>query len=761
MDVIFCLLLLVCGLACSVATIALLPMYPIQDSAAAQVHQMQPVLMPQLGSSAVWSKSAAQLQCSHWPWADFGSPNDMCVVVATDVAAVDSADATAVPTSQVVLIPSETAEEDAETHGVERNAFAQQQANLDVATAVAAGIAAPTSADKDAVTTAVASTEEAPSVTVESATEVALCSTAVHASTAQTTAVAAAERESTEPRHGSTPPKTQMFSHVHAAGRAVSATAELAVEVNQEVALYVDVAVVVEVAVAELDTADMHPYASVACDSHSSTELGRSVLPPTELHAVLAATAAASPAAAAVSGADAALPPAAGGVVPADTPVATEDMSADTDSAFQKSEAAMLSDSVIVESAAGTGHTAAAVQSHESQASEFWGQHPDETISPSCLSPNAADSMLSPSHASPNVVDIKLTTGEGRSVVDDADASSQRPVQVDASEDANARMAAEVAAIFALVGNELPETPTEPSVTPAEPSGTFSEDRPEVEDVESFTAEHDQNAGMAAELATIFALAAPPPQHSLAEPSSAASVTADIVVADSMAADGIVAFSEVAASVIADTAAISLPLQAASTAAADATRSRFDTQSAEGLPAEQSSLTAPVPSDEAALLTEATVGRQMTSAPEGVSVYHDSCSGMAVSSGGGAPGITEHCTMTAAAFPQRLHLPSDTESVRHAGVGITAQTVGKVIARAYSHQSVPGEVFSPMVLLGTPKLTLPGMYPPPRTPPLAPPHKMSCWLPQHATDTMKPDGAPRVYRLLFVANAHEDFCHSS
>ena len=384
-------------------------MYPIQDSAAAQVHQMQPVLMPQLGGSAVWSESAAQSQCSHWPWADFGSPNDMCVVVATDVAAVDSADATAVPTVQVILIPSETAEEDAETHGVERDALAQQQANLDVATAVAAGIAAPTSADKDAVTPAVASTEEAPSVMMESATKVALCFTAVYASTA----VAAAEHESTEPRHGSTPPKTQIFSHFHAADRAASATAELAVEVNQEVALDVDVAVVVEVGVAELDTADMHPYAAVACDSHSSTELGRSVLAPTELHAVLAATAAASPAAAAVSGADAALTPAAGGVVPADTPVATEDVSADTDSAFQKSEAAMLSDSVIVESAAGTGHTAAAVQSHESQASDFWNQHPDETISPSCLSPNAADTML--------------TTGEGRSVVNDADASSQRP----------------------------------------------------------------------------------------------------------------------------------------------------------------------------------------------------------------------------------------------------------------------------------------------------------------------------------------------
>ena len=116
--------------------------------------------MPQLDSAAVWSESAAQSRCSHWqPWAEFSSPNDMCVLVATAVAAVDSADAIAMPTQQAILIPSETAEEDAETYGVERNALAQQQSCQDVATAVAAGGAAPTSPDKDAATPAVASIE--------------------------------------------------------------------------------------------------------------------------------------------------------------------------------------------------------------------------------------------------------------------------------------------------------------------------------------------------------------------------------------------------------------------------------------------------------------------------------------------------------------------------------------------------------------------------------------------------------------------------
>ncbi len=129
--------------------------------------------MPQLGDSA------AQSQCSYWqPWVDFSSPG-MCEEVATDVAAVDLADATAVPVLQAILIPSETEEVDAETHGVERNAlesaFAQHQADQGVATAVAAGGDAPTSADKDAVTPAVVSIEEAPSVAVESAPEVALC----------------------------------------------------------------------------------------------------------------------------------------------------------------------------------------------------------------------------------------------------------------------------------------------------------------------------------------------------------------------------------------------------------------------------------------------------------------------------------------------------------------------------------------------------------------------------------------------------------
>ncbi|KAL0049061.1 hypothetical protein WJX82_005216 [Trebouxia sp. C0006] len=88
------------------------------------------------GDSAVWIESAAQSQCSNWqPWADFSSAEDMCEAVATDVAAVDSADATAVAAQQAILIQSETVEVDAETHGVERvadSAFAQHQGAGDV-----------------------------------------------------------------------------------------------------------------------------------------------------------------------------------------------------------------------------------------------------------------------------------------------------------------------------------------------------------------------------------------------------------------------------------------------------------------------------------------------------------------------------------------------------------------------------------------------------------------------------------------------------
>ena len=758
LDIIFCWLLLVCGLACSVATIVLLPKYPIQTSAAAQLQQVQPVLMPQLGGKTVWTESAAQSGGSHWqPWADLSSPDDRCEEVATDVAAVDLAD----PMGLCIFFCSLRRDQNGllSGHSIERNAVAQHQADQDMATAVAAGGAAPTSADKDAVTPAVASAEEAPSVTVESDTEVALCpwAAAVHASTGQTTAVAAADHESTELRHGSTPPEHQVFSHFHVTNKAVQppATAELAVAA----------AVEVEVQVAEVDTADMHPYAAVAFDSHSSTELGLSVpAAPTELHAVLAATAAALPTAAAVAGADATpstiadgaelydvsaattatLPAAAavagvdaalGSVVPADTPMATDDVSADTDSATQKAEAAMLSGSVTVESSAETDHTAAAVQSHEGQASGFWGQHPDETISPSCLSPNAADVILSPSCASPNTVDIRLTTGEGRSVVDDADANSAGPVQVAASEDAHARMAAELAAIFAWVGNELPETPTKPSEIPTEPSQTptkpsvtptelseiFTEHRPEVDDAQPFFAGDDQNARMAAELAAIFALAGLPPQQSLAEPSSEASAAADSVVADSVVADSVIADS-----VVANRAAISLPLENACRAAAEDAISFCDAQPAEDLPAEHSSLTALVTSDEDSVLTEAAGELQITlhRTPEDVSIYHPFCPGMDVSSDAVAPCITEQHIMTAAAFPQTPQIPCDTESIRRAGGGIAAETVGKVIARAYSHHTVAGELFSPMVLLGTPDLTLLGMSPPEH-----PPHKLSFWLP--------------------------------
>ncbi len=52
LDIIFCWLVLVCGSACSFATIALMPKCPIQSSAAAQVQQVQPVLMPQLDGAA-------------------------------------------------------------------------------------------------------------------------------------------------------------------------------------------------------------------------------------------------------------------------------------------------------------------------------------------------------------------------------------------------------------------------------------------------------------------------------------------------------------------------------------------------------------------------------------------------------------------------------------------------------------------------------------------------------------------------------------
>ncbi len=567
--------MLVCGLACSVATIALLPKYPTHSSATAQVQHVQPVLMPYVGDSAVWIQSAAESQCSYWqPWADFGSPDDMCEAEATDVAAVDLAEATAVATQQASLIPSETVEVGAETHEVERSPVAQHRTNQGA------------SANKDAAIPAVASAKEAPSAMVESATEVALCSlaAAVHVSTDHTTAVAAADSESTELRHGSTPPEDQILSHFYAADRAeqASATPELAVEV----------AAVVQVA--QVYTADVHPYAAVAFDSHSSTQTGLSVL--------------AAP--------------------------------------------AMLSGPVIVEQAA-------------------------------------------------------------------------------ASEDANARMAAELAAIFAWVGNELPGTPTEhsevpsdPSQTPVEPSGTFNEHRPEIDDVESFTAGDSQNAQMAAELAALFALAGPPPQQSHAEPSSEANAAIGSVVADSVAAGSVVAFSVVADSeaanslsvesviadsMIADTAAINLPLQDASTAATEATRYFFDTQLAKDLAAEQSSLAAPVTSAEDFLPTEAAVGVQFVPASEDVSPIHDSCPGMDVSSEANALCITEQHIMTAAAFPQRLHLSCDTALVRRAGGGTAADAGGNVIARAYSHHSVAGEEFSPMVLLGTPELTLSGM----------------------------------------------------
>ncbi len=658
----------------------------------------------------------------------------MCEMISTDVAAVDLADATAVdladvaavPTQQAVLTPSETVEEHAEIHEVvAQSALAKHKADQGVATAVASGSAAPASADNNAVTPAVASVEEAPFVTVESATEGALCSlaAAMHASTGQTTAVAAADCEATDLMQGIPPPENHVYSQFHAADRALQApaTAEVAVEVE----------------VAEVDTADMHRDAAVGFDLHSSTEPGLSVpAAPAELHAVLAATAAALPAAAAVAGAeatpstvaggaelyvvsavagvDAALSSAAGGVVPADTPVATDGMSAYTESVTQKDEAATLSGSVTVESPADTDHTAAEVQPHEGQASGFWGQHPDKTVSPSCLSPSTVDIMLSSSCASPNTVDIMLTTGEGRSVAANAAASSAGPVQVAAAEEAHARLAAELAAIFAWVGNELPKTPTEPSQT-------FTEHRPEGGDAKSFSAGDSQNARMAAELAAIFALADPQLQQSLAEPSSEASAAADSVVADSVVADSVIADS-----VVANRAAISLPLENACRAAAEDAISFCDAQPAEDLPAEHSSLTALVTSDEDSVLTEAAGELQITlhRTPEDVSIYHPFCPGMDVSSDAVAPCITEQHIMTAAAFPQTPQIPCDTESIRRAGGGIAAETVGKVIARAYSHHTVAGELFSPMVLLGTPDLTLLGMSPPEH-----PPHKLSFWLP--------------------------------
>ncbi len=514
------------------------------------------------------------------------------------------------------------------------------------------------------------------------------------ASTDQTTAAAAVGHVSTEPRLGSTPPEDQILSHFHAADRATSATAELAVEVHLEV----EVTVAAEVEGAEVDTADMHPSAAVASDSHSITEPGLSVpATPAERQAVLAATAAALPAAAAVAGVDADLGP----VAPADTPTAADEVSADADSATEKDEAATLSGPVIVESSGQTDHT-----------------------------------------VSPDPEDITLTNIEGRSVVDDADASSSGPVQVDGSEDANACMAAELAAIFAWVNNELPKAPTEPSgtldepsVDPTEPpvppnelSGTFTEHRPEVDDAQSLPAGDSQNVRMAAELTAIFALAGPLPQQSLAEPSSEASAAAGSMAADSVAADGIVAFSVmaerviaervvansvVAASVVADSAAISLPLQDASTAVAEDTRTFIDTQLGEAFPAKQSSLTAPVTSDEYFLPIAAVGGLQIMlhHTPEDVSICYDFCPGMDVSSEANTPCITEHHILTAAVFPQMPQSPYDIESIRHAGDCITAQPVGKVIDRAYSHHSVAGVMFSPMVLLGTPELTLPGMYP--------------------------------------------------
>ena len=146
---------------------------------------------------------------------------------------------------------------------------------------------------------------------------------------------------------------------------------------------------------------------------------------------------------------------------------------------------------------------------------------------------------------------------------------------------------------------------------------------------------------------------------------------------------------------------------------------------------------------------------------------------MDASSEANAPCITEQHILTAAAF---IHTPwslCGTQSIRHAGDCITAEAVGKGIARAYSHHSVAGDMFSPMVLLGTPELTLPGMHPrshppppfaPTPSPPCTPPHKMSCWLPQQppvmtATACNRtidlPDMAFRVYRVLFVGNCTE------
>ena len=224
--------------------------------------------MPQLGDSAVWIESAAQSQCSNWqPWADFSSADDTYEAVATAVAAVDLAEATAVPTQQAILIACETGEVNAETHGVERmaeSASAQHQADQSVATSVAAGSAAPTPADKNAATTAVASAAEAPLVLMESATEGALYPSAatVHASTGQTTAVAAVDEQSAE---------NQVFSQLHQIDRAmqVRATAELAVAV--------------EVEVAEVDTGDVHLNAAVAFASPTAAQRQASVCLPLQL----------------------------------------------------------------------------------------------------------------------------------------------------------------------------------------------------------------------------------------------------------------------------------------------------------------------------------------------------------------------------------------------------------------------------------------------------------------------------------------------
>ena len=89
LDIIFCLVLLVCGLTCTLGPI-LLPLY--QSPVSPSVPRMQPYTLPVLNESATWTGMVGPLHDAQWqPWVDSQSTLGNPVAVAT-VAEVSEAD---------------------------------------------------------------------------------------------------------------------------------------------------------------------------------------------------------------------------------------------------------------------------------------------------------------------------------------------------------------------------------------------------------------------------------------------------------------------------------------------------------------------------------------------------------------------------------------------------------------------------------------------------------------------------------------------